>query len=302
MYDIAVIIINYNSTDYTLKCIEAVTEKTGPKVSYQIIVVDNCSAHEEYKKLKDNFPYREHISLHRSDINTGFGGGNMHGVRFANAEYLLFLNNDAMLLNDALTTLKDFMDANPKVGVSTAQNFDEHHAFVPSFDHNKGFRRLLFGRSFLEKRNPKKYPKRKKEYVSPVQVDWVNGAFMFFREEAFMGVGGFDTSIFLYYEEMDICYRLLQKGYTAMLVPEAKILHYQGVSIGKSKAINKEGYLSYLYVIRKNYGWGKYFLTKIYLALVFLIKPKRWYLLPTVLWTDRSNSLRAKQKTVVYEE
>ncbi len=303
MFDVAVIIINYNTTDYTLKCIEAVEAKTSRELSYQLIVVDNNSELSEYKKLRDNFPARSHISLYRSDINTGFGGGNMFGAKYANASYLLFLNNDAMLLNDALSILKNFMDTHPEVGVCTAQNYDENGDFVPSFDHNKGLRRLLFGRGFLENTNPKRYPKRKQEYIDPLQVDWVNGAFLFFRNEAFREIGGFDTTIFLYFEEMDLCFRLKKRGYKTMLVPEARILHYQGASIGKSKVINKEAYLSYLYVLKKNYGAAKQLLVKLYLSLALLFKPKKWYLLPTIVTGSiYKDSLKQKQKKVVYEE
>ncbi len=305
MYDVAVIIINYNSTDYTLKCMASVADKTDITISYQVIVVDNNSNISEYKKLKENFPNsteKSNISLHRSNINTGFGGGNMYGAQFAKANYLLFLNNDTMLLNDGLSLSKDFMNNHLKVGVCTAQNYDEYNNLVPSFDHNKGLRRLLFGRSFLESNIPKKYPKRKKEYTHPLEVNWVNGAFLFFSKEAFEAVGGFDTNIFLYYEEMDICRRLLDKGYKTMLVPVAKILHYQGVSIGKSRALNKEGYISYLYVIRKNYGFGKYLLIKWYLLLALLFKPKKWYLLPIIFKSNALvESLKQQQKIVFYE-
>jgi len=303
MHEVAVIIINYNSTDYTLECIESVRNKTSDKLSYQVIVVDNNSEIDEYEKLKHNFPNQTNITLHRSDLNTGFGGGNMFGAQFADAQYLLFLNNDALLLNDSLSILKKFMEEHPNVGVCTAQNYDQHHKLVPSFDHNKGLRRLVFGRGLLEKLNPKKYPKRKKEYSHPLQVDWVNGAFLFFRNKAFQKIGGFDTNIFLYFEEMDLCHRLQKNGYSTMLVPEAKILHYQGVSIGKSRAINMEAYLSYLHILKKNYGWGKYLLIKVYLSLVLLLKPKKWYLLSTVLFGNiRRDSLRQKQLPRIYED
>ncbi len=295
--DVAVIIINYNSSKYTLECINTVIEKTSEAIKYQIIVVDNNSTPSEYKILEENFPKKNNISLHRSIINTGFGGGNMFGAQFAKADYLLFLNNDAMLLNDCLGILLNFMKANPKVGVSTAQNFDENNRFVASFDHNKGLRRLFFGRGFLEKNNPKLYPKRKKEYSEPLKVNWVNGAFLFFDSKAFAEVGGFDTNIFLYWEEMDICHRLKKLGYESWLVPEAQILHHQGVSTGTSKTMNRESYISYLYVIRKNYGFGKYILIRIYLSIVLLLKPKKWYLLPIILKSNnQTQSLKQKQK------
>ncbi|KAA3622159.1 MAG: glycosyltransferase family 2 protein [Flavobacterium sp.] len=274
-------------------------EKTAAGTSYQIIVTDNNSELDDYRNLKQNFPSDPRSTLVRSNLNTGFGGGNMYGAAHANARFLLFLNNDALLLNDCLGLLKDFMDSHQEVGVCTAQNFNEHGELVPSFDHNKGIRRLLFGRGFLEKINPNRYPDRKIAYNEPIEVDWVNGAFLFFRKEAFDAIGGFDTRIFLYWEEMDLCYRLKQNGFKTMLVPQARILHYQGVSIGKSEAINKEAYRSYLYVLRKNFGPLKFLLIKFYLLIVLLLKPKKWYLLGTILnggWMKGSLALTQKER------
>lgn len=297
MKNISIVIINYNTAKYTLECIDSVLKFTDKSLSYEIIVVDNNSKAEDFKHLQENFPKHNHVSLHRSVINTGFGGGNMFGAQFTNGKYILFLNNDAMLLNDCLSILHSYMEANPKVGVSTAQNFDEHNKHVISFDHDKGIRKLLLGRSFLEKNWSNQFPKRKKEYANPVSVNFVNGAFMFFRREAFEKVGGFDTNIFLYFEEMDICFRLRQEGYSSVLVPEAKILHYQGVSTGVSEAISKEGMISHLYVIKKNYSYAKYLFIRSYFCLSFLIKPKKWFML-SLVWKGAhlSESLKQKQQ------
>ena len=297
MKDVAVILINYNTSKYTLECIQAVVAKTSEGISYQIIVVDNNSELSDYQNLRAHFPKQENITLHRSDVNTGFGGGNMFGVQFADAKYLLFLNNDAMLQNDCLHIIYSYMHNHREVGVATAQNYDEHGEFVPSFDHDKGLRRLLFGRSYLENSDAGLYPKRKKEYPQPLEVNWVNGAFMFFRADAFQKIGGFDTNIFLYWEEMDVCHRLRKEGYSSMLIPKAKILHYLGVSIGISKPIDKEAYISYLYVLRKNHGFFKYLLIRIYLILVILLKPKKWFLLSVLLKPNPTKaSLRHQQK------
>ena len=298
MNDISVIIINYNTAKYTLKCIQSVIDFTTEKLSYNIIVVDNNSELEDYKHLKSNFPKAENISLHRSVINTGFGGGNMFGAQFASSKYLLFLNNDAMLQNDCLGILHSYMEKHPKVGVSSAQNYDEHGKHVISFDHDKGIRKLIFGRGFLEKNFPKTHPKRKKEYTEPITVNFVNGAFMFFRSDVFAKIGGFDTNIFLYFEEMDSCFRLRQHGYTSVLVPEAKILHYQGVSTGTNKTISKEGFISHLYVIKKNYSLAKYCFIKWYYRLTFIIKPKKWFMLG-LAWRGATLSESLKQKQEV---
>lgn len=297
MNDIAVIIINYNTSKYTKQCVESVIHHTDDSIKYQIIVVDNNSSIEDYLNLKSIISDKKEVSIHRSNINTGFGGGNMYGVQFANAQYLLFLNNDAFLINNCLGLLLDYMESNNEVGVATAQNYNEHGEHVASFDHNKGIRKLLFGRSFLEKNFPLRHPKRKTDHQSPIEVNFVNGAFMFFRSDVFATVGGFDTNIFLYFEEMDICKRLLDIGYKSMLLTKAKITHYQGMSTGSSKIISKEAMISYMYVIKKNYSYLKYVAIRLYFCVTFLFKPKKWFLLPLVLkGAPLSDSLKQKQK------
>ena len=297
MKDVAVIIINYNTAKYTLECVASVYSKTSDSVDFRVIVIDNNSEPEDFQLLKNGLKSYKNLHLHRSPINTGFGGGNMLGVQFSKAKYLLFLNNDAFFENDCLKILWNYMESNQEVGVSTAQNYDENGNHVISFDHDKGLRKLLFGRSFLEKINPEKFPKRKKEYSEPVKVNYVNGAFMFFRTSVFEKVGGFDNNIFLYFEEMDICHRMRNINKSAMLVPEAKITHYQGVSTGVSKIISKEGLISYFYVIKKNYNYLKYSLIRLYYSLTFLIKPKKWFMLGLVLrGVPLSESLKQKQK------
>jgi GT2 family glycosyltransferase len=295
MKDISIVIINYNTAKYTLDCINAVLQFTDDSRSFEIVVVDNNSKPEDFAHLQQNFPKHNDVSLHRSVINTGFGGGNMFGAQFTNGKYILFLNNDAMLLNDCLSILYAFMEDHPNVGVCTAQNYDEHNKHVISFDHDKGIRKLLFGRSFLEKNWQTKFPKRKKEYTAPVTVNFINGAFMFFRREVFEKVGGFDTNIFLYFEEMDICFRLRKLGFTSVLVPDAKIMHYQGVSTGVSKAISKEGMISHLYVIKKNYSYAKYMFIRTYFCLSFLLKPKKWFML-SLVWKGAHLSKSLKQQ------
>jgi GT2 family glycosyltransferase len=189
------------------------------------------------------------------------------------------------------------MEKHTNVGVCSAQNYDENGNHVASFDHDKGIRKLLFGRSFLEKNFSNKHPKRKKEYTEPITVNFVNGAFMFFRSDVFTNIGGFDTNIFLYFEEMDICHRMRQIGFESVLVPKAKITHYQGVSTGVSETISKEGLISYFYVIKKNSPYLKYAFIRLYYCLTFLFKPKKWFLLPLVIkGAHLSKSLKQQQK------
>ena len=109
--DISIILINYNSSEYTKKCISSIVEQTSKALSYQIIVVDNASEKEDFENLI-SFVEALHIDtiqVYRSRINTGFGGGNMYGVQFAKAKYYLFVNNDTLMIDDPIKICYYFM-------------------------------------------------------------------------------------------------------------------------------------------------------------------------------------------------
>lgn len=303
MFDIAVIIINYNSSDFTINCVNSIIEKTSKNINYQIIVVDNASKKEDFLNLSNKISaiaYNK-LQLVRSKINTGFGGGNMFGVQFSNARYLAFVNNDSIFMNDCLDIIYNQMENNTEYGICGPMCYKEDGSILPTLDHFASPIKELFGRSFLEKRNPEKYPNRKKEYTKPQKGQFVSGSFMMLKADDFNTVGGFDTNIFLYYEETDLCKRLQKIDKFAYLIPDAKFIHYHGASTPKSIAIKTELKISLLYVIRKHYGylWYKFFLiflsTRYFFSSVF--KPKYWNLFFVLLsGAHLSNSLKQKQE------
>ena len=306
MFDIAVILINYNSTEHTINCVNSIIEKTSQNISYQIIITDNCSEKDEYLKLKSHCDSLEdgNIKLYRNTINSGFGGGNMFGLQFSNAKYYAFVNNDTLFKNDCLSILKNTLDTNQNIGIAGAQAFKENGDFMVSLDHFASPKREILGRNFLELINPKKYPKRKKTYQNPLQVNFVPGSFMFVKAKDFNEVGGFDTNIFLYYEETDLCIRLSKIAKYAYLVPEAEFIHFHGASTPRSIAIKKELKISLLYILRKHYGFLGHFTVSIFLIVKYffssLLKPKNWplfYLL--ISGATLSKSLKMKQKIVI---
>ena len=302
MYDIAVILINYNSSEHTIACVESVIEKTNQEVHYQIIITDNNSRLEDYEKLKTYLEEKKHKNLifSRSKINTGFGGGNMIGFEQSNAKYLLFLNNDTLLINDCLQIMLDVFEKNSEIGIAGGQAFKENGDFMISLDHFASPVREIFGRSFLEKINPAAYPKRKKLYDSPLKINFVPGSFMFVRAVDFKTVGGFDTNIFLYYEETDLCLRLRKINKFAYLIPQAHFIHKHGVSTEKSIAIKRELKISLFYILRKHYNFIGFFSVWLFLSIKYflssIVKPKNWKIFKIVLiGAPISKSLKTKQ-------
>ena len=290
--DLAIIIINYNSSEFSKKCIQSVLENTTNTISYQIIIVDNASKNKDYEALKNFISDLKNtkVSLYRSRINTGFGGGNMYGVQFANANYYLFLNNDTILIKDPIKICFDFMEKTEDAALCGPQIFNEYQKKEVSFDHFTSIGREIFGKKMLEIVFPRTKPDRRKQYTKPLSVDYVNGSFMFFRSKDFDSVGGFDTNIFLYFEESDICYRLKKKNRKTYFVPSASYLHYQGMSIQKTAwniRTKIELKTSMFYVIRKNYGYLHYQILRVFFilryGLVSIVKPKYFKLFHRIL-------------------
>ena len=300
---VSLIIINYNSEDFTLKCLQSIVKKSSLVNEIEIIIVDNASNYKEYLKLKKNIKTNfANLSLRiiRNKINTGFGSGNMIVFEKAKGKYVVFLNNDTVLLNDCISILFTFMELNPKVALCGPQAFDLHQKLIPSFDHFISPFKLIFGRFILEIINSKKFPKRKRIYLKPLKVNYVEGSFMFFRAENFISVNGFDKNIFLYYEENDICLRLHKKGHHTFLIPEAKYIHHRGGSTKRSIKIKTELKISLFYIIKKHFSFFTLIVIWIYFVLRYLIriivKPSYWYLFKTILFfAPLSKSLKNEQ-------
>lgn len=280
MYDVAIVLINYNSSNHSIACIESIYEKTSKNIAFQVIITDNCSKETDFLNLKEYLEQKNYpnLSLYRNTVNSGFGGGNMYGFEKSNAHYLCFLNNDTTFLNDCIAILKNTLENNPHMGILGAQAFKPDMKFLISLDHFASPAREILGRKFLEFINKRKYPKRKKEYTEPIQVNFVPGSLFFLKSEDFIKAGGFDTNIFLYYEETDLCLRLLKIGKPAFLIPQAKFVHVHGGSTEKSIAIKRELKISLLYVIKKHYGNFYHKLVWLFLLQKYffssLIKPK----------------------------
>ena len=306
--DLSIVIINYNSFEFTQKCVQSVLENTTSTISYEIIIVDNASENDDYLALKNYISDLKHsnVTLYRSRINTGFGGGNMFAVQFANGRYYLFLNNDTLLINDPIKTCFDFMEKTEDAALCGPQIYNEHQIKEVSFDHFTSLGREIFGKKMLEFVFPGTKPNRRKQYTEPLSVDYVNGSFMFFRARDFNSVGGFDTNIFLYFEESDICYRLKKKNKKTYFIPSASYLHYQGKSVENTSWNIKtkiELKTSMFYVIRKNYGYLHYQILRIFFilryGLVSIIKPKYFKLFHRILiGLPLGKSLKHEQRII----
>jgi GT2 family glycosyltransferase len=187
-------------------------------------------------------------------MNTGFGLGCMLSLNNSARKYLAFVNSDTFFDQDCFTPLIEFLSKNPNAAVITPQHKDAFGNITRSFSRFDSFGSRFIG-SWIS-RIPLRTDSRSTLIKSPVKtVDFIFGSFMLVKRDAFAKVGGFDPSIFLYYEEMDLCLRLKKSGFTTHFYPEVSFNHIgNGSTGGVNEVLRFESLLSMIYVMRKHRG------------------------------------------------
>ena len=281
---VSFVILNFNSSLLTKKCIASIQEFMTDD-NYEIIVVDNGSRPEEFALLDGQESESCHIV--RMDVNTGFGTGNMIGASHAQGDYLCLLNSDVFLVEDCVTPLCRYLDSHHDVGCITPVQQKADGRRSRSFRHDTGIWHELVGDSIRERLFPKKYPPRDsilKKSTDAASVMQINGSFMLFPAKKFWAIGGFDTSIFLYYEEYDLAKRLQMKGWKRMVHPQYTFLHVHDASTSAiRKQALRENYVSKIYTYKKYHGGVTSLIFQTILTIQLLFKPQKWYILPVVM-------------------
>ena len=305
-YDVAIILINYNSSEYTIKCINSIKSTITSKLSYRTVIIDNASEIDDYQNLAKNISENNTdntIQLYRSKINVGFSAGNMMGVQNIDADYYFLLNNDCILQNDCIGILHRFCEHNSRVALCSPQLYDGDGNTIPCINYFPTLKTKIFGSGINNLSYGKSHIRRKVKYINPVQVDVVSGSQMFIRAEHFFNIGGLDTIFFLYCEEEDLALRFSNANYKTYLVPQAHNYHLGSASTEKNLAIKKEFYISFLYFYRKHYGFFSTLSIKLITALrltrkIFKDKDNYRLIIFILKGAHLKHSLRHVQKVV----
>ena len=228
---LSVIIVSWNVHHLLKQSLESIYSSWGETPDLEVIVVDNASSDESVAMVHNFFP---NVNLIPNDQNLGYPAGCNQGLAAAAGKYLLVLNPDTEIVNDALNTLVRYMDAHPEVGMTGPL------LTYPDGSHQSSRRRfptlpvLFLESTWLQKLAPRSILKR--YYMQDIaksttqQVDWITGAAMLIRREVWLQVGGFDEGFFMYSEELDWCRRIKKNGWLIMYIPQATVIHHEGKS------------------------------------------------------------------------
>lgn len=277
---VSIITVNYKVERELQDCISSIVT-SNPKISYEIIVVDNDDTSKLENVFKKKFPKVKYI---KSLNNVGYGGGNNLGAHSAQGEYLFFLNPDTKVLSGTLDNLHNFFTKNNNAGIISPVFLDNNlKPFKSQGSKELTPRNIIFSQSIFRKIFSKSniYNNVSNDWSMnhPIITDTVPGAAMMISAKLFKKIGGFDEKFFLYFEENDISKRLSNLGYKLYIVPLAKIIHLVGRSTKNFKEMeNIYSKSRYLY-LKKHYGLLKALLTQtilfinktfIFLALILI--------------------------------
>jgi len=276
---LSIIIINYNTFQLTCNCIRSIKEKLLD-LTYEIILVDNDSSECDPNLFLKQFP---DIRLIISAENTGFTGGNNIGIAKAKGEYILLLNSDTELINNAPKICYDYMQQHPEVGMTTAQ------LSYPDGKLQYNCRRFrTIGWELLEIFPLYLFlPKRKREalmlhhyfdHKSIMKCDWVWGTYMFFPQKIISELKGnkLADDFFMYAEDVRWCWDFKSLGYEIHFLPDAKAMHIHKGSSSKDKLLsirktsikNHAKFMKKFYPDFRWYVFVAVFYTKQYAALL----------------------------------
>ncbi len=264
--EVSVIIVNYNGKDILKKSLTALFA-TSKDISLEVILVDNNSQDDSLAKIKE---FENQIILIKNQENTGFGKANNQGLKLAKGKYILLLNNDALLHENALKEMVKFIKENKNCGVVCPK--------LLNLDGSLQIHGSSLGKLFFKTEKPQ-------------AKSFLPAAVFLIRTDLFREIGGFDENFFFYNEDLDLCKNIIKKGFKLYYLPTVSATHIGGFS---SKNLKEEG-------IVEGFRGGLYFCKKHYGVLVYtlykgILKP---YLHLAIFWLSifaKSNEDKIKIK------
>lgn len=258
MIKLSIVVLSYNTKSLTVKCIKSITSvyKNLIGKDMEVILADNGSTDGTLEAAKNLG-----IKIVENGENLGFSKGNNKGAKDALGKYLLFLNSDTEIKDDGFLKMTDFLEKNPKIGIVGGKLLNSNMTVQKSAGNFYNLINLFFvllggERIGMVRKSPKKTAK----------VDWISGACFMIRNELFKKLKGFDENLFMYMEDMELCFRANKISSSVYYFPEIELIHKERGSSNKSFAVNNI-YKGLLYFYKTHKPYWQYLLVKLFLTI-----------------------------------
>ncbi len=235
MTKLSIIILNFNTKGMVIDCVNTLLTQYLKELEsgeFEIVVADNASSDDSVQVIKNAFKNQKHIRVIENGENYGFGKGNNKASVHAKGHYLLFLNSDTEVLDTGLRGMIAYMETHPKVGIFGGRLLNTKG--TPQKSAGKFYTLINF---FLMLLGLERFGLLRSSPTDIQSVDWVSGASMMVGAQTFQKLGGFDEQIFMYMEDMEICFRAKKQGILTYFYPHITIKHQEHGSSNRTFAI-----------------------------------------------------------------
>lgn len=243
---LSIVIVNWNTKKYLAKCLSSIY-RNKPSALLEVIVVDNSSQDYSAEMVRKKYPW---VKLIANKNNNGFAGGNNQGWKKSTGKYILFLNPDTVVHKNSLEIMIDFMEKNKEAGACSAKliNPDGSDQKLGFYRRTPTLLRVFFSHGPITSIILRIPYFRKKffehtDFSKIHEIDQPPGACFFTRRSILKKIGAMDEAYTLYFEDVDLAYRIKQAGWKQYFLPDAIVTHF----VGRSTTQLGHGKRSFLY-------------------------------------------------------
>ncbi|MFO0693786.1 MAG: glycosyltransferase family 2 protein [Polyangiales bacterium] len=231
--ELAILILNYRTTEMTLDCLESLAADVTPTMT--VVVVDNASGDGSADRIEkgiDERGYGAWARVLRSPVNGGFAAGNNFGMRSVDADAYVLLNSDTIVRPGVMPGLLDAMRRHPEAGLLAPGMVDGEGRFDQSFFREPAppTELLRAAQTGVLTKVLSRFDPILPRSERPIEPDWVGFACVLVPKHVVQKVGMLDEGFFMYFEDIDYCRRVREAGYSILVLPHLEVVHLQGAS------------------------------------------------------------------------
>lgn len=261
---LSICIVIWNTKDLIKKCLLSIY-KHPPKCEFEVFVADNNSPDGTADMIEKEFPQ---VALIRNRENLGFATANNQEFALAEGRYLLVLNPDTEVFEGSIDKLIDFLDKNKDAGVVAPKLLNSDGSLQRSCMGFPTLEAMAMRQLFIEALIPsnpfsKKYLMSDFKHDITTEVDQPMGACLLIRKEIIDKIGPFDSGYYMFFDEVDLCFRIKKSGWKIFFTPGSSVMHHGGTAVKKWSPFR----LSRIWTSSRNHYFKKHYGNLALLAL-----------------------------------
>ena len=291
--DVSIIIVAWNVRELLHNCLKSVYEQTNG-ISFEVIYVDNASQDGSVQMVAEEFP---EVRIIRNDENKGFIKANNQGIEIAKGRYVLLLNSDTLVLNNAIAKTVKFADQHPQAAVVGCRILNPDGTLQRNCFMSHSVLNFFLSATYLYKMFPEnKFFGREEmtwwDFSNAAEVEVVNGCFSLVRKKAIDQVGLMDETYFVYGDDVDWCYRFRKNGWKVMFSPEGQIAHIRGQTTKQMlRKFKLQLYGSNLIFMKKHKSKPAFMAARFLIACFLFLRVPYWLAIAVLRKAQRKKSM-----------